>query len=235
MVCEDNELAPDIRELRYFSLNSSVGLHKLLQIRNDAHPVADVSSDTQSCSLFGAAQSARVRQANRIDQQVLKRKLREQPEVLDVPVTVDGEEHNIRVLRPLSNRDQLFVRYEAADIKYLLKVLRDEGFSDLKHRVPHAPNVFQRGDRFVAVHVDHAKRKKYKITETVQDAVMWQGEQGDSPPEVESGMHIDAMLHDTHGDSLYADAISELADGSVQGGAADDDACDGNEGAEHYM
>ena len=60
----------------------------------------------------------------------LKAERRKALTVIDISITVRGEQHAIKVLRPVHGRDALWVEYCDTTVATVIQYLRDKGFSE---------------------------------------------------------------------------------------------------------
>jgi len=174
MVFESNDLAPlDGRTvLKGCSLSCSKGLNHMMIQRNKAQQMADTK--TGKSSLFNPSES------DQDDGHWMRKsfsELREKrlaPTSMNITVKMDGGEHAIEVLVPSHPMDALWVSYDEATIGYVVKYLRDEGFSEPKKQKLLPRDISQTGDLFVGVHKDEASgRKRYKTSKELDDVIAW--------------------------------------------------------------
>ena len=82
----------------------------------------------------------------------LKEKRKEHTPI-SIDITVDDEPHTIEVLRSVNAKDALYVKYDASTLGYVLKYMRDNGFTEMKPNFKHtgAKGILKREGGFVVV------------------------------------------------------------------------------------
>ena len=86
---------------------------------------------------------------------------------------MDDEPHTIEVLRSVSAKDALCVKYDASTLGYVLKYMRDNGFTEMKPNFKHpgAKGILKREGGFVVVGTDDSGKKRFKKVKTLEDAM----------------------------------------------------------------
>ena len=91
---------------------------------------------------------------------------------------MDGEPHTIEVLRSVSAKDALYVKYDASTLGYVLKYMRDNCFTEMKPNFKHqgAKGILKREGGFVVVSTDDSGKKRFKRVHTLEHAMQAVGE-----------------------------------------------------------
>ena len=241
VLTEGNEMAPALnKKSKSFSLSSSDGLRAMITLRNHAQarslaPVEptmfakpDETVDAElTAALNKKSKSSKPRRAKTITHK-LKAAQRKELTVIDISITVRGEQHVIKVLRPVHGRDALWVEYCDTTVATVIQYLRDKGFSEQQRNyrtlysdLPATPGIHHRKGHFLVP--KGSKRVKANDIDEVNRILN------------ESDGEHDAAGEEHGGDSAgEASAGDDDAEASAGGGAsADEDGNDKDEEVDH--
>ena len=153
ILLEKNVLAPEPVPKRW-SLSCSVGMNKLMELRNEQQAASLRGESNTSCNLFDdSPPSDCLRRACRVPRPEIQKK-RQEHDVLTVELELDGESKSVRLLRPMHPRDNLFIEYEAHTLGLVLRYFRALGFSDVKEPRPDLPKgILNRKGMYLVRHV----------------------------------------------------------------------------------
>jgi hypothetical protein len=176
MVFEGNDLAPleGRTVLKGCSLACSKGLNQMMMLRNKAQQMA--ATKTGKCSLFNPIEGD---QGDGDGQWMSKsrseiKEKRLAPTSINITVNMDDGDHEVEVLAPRHPMDALWVVYDEATVGYVMKYLRDEGFSEPKKQKLLPRDISQSGDLFVGMHKDDENgKKKYRASKDLDDVIAW--------------------------------------------------------------
>jgi hypothetical protein len=161
---EGNAMAPALnKKSKSFSLSSSDGLREMIKLRNHAQarslaPVEPTMFANPEDTMDAPAKSkqSRSKQPRKHITHKLKAERRKALTVIDISITVRGEQHVIKVLRPMHGRDALWVEYCDTSIATVIEYLRDNGFSEqqrnyrtLHSDLPATPGIHYRNGHFL--------------------------------------------------------------------------------------
>ena len=183
LVCENNPLAEEGMNFR--SLTSSCGLMELIKTRN-ATQARQLSAPAST--LF-AADSVTPKKARRRSKGELNT-LRMISASMEIEVPLGGCKHCIKVLKPVSAKDALYVEFEANTISIVIQFLRESGFApgNATKKIQHKGDkgIQRRKDGKFLVKKQLGKHKS-QIVPSLRDALHLQSTEslGDDPVEAE--------------------------------------------------
>ena len=124
----------------YLCLSRSNGYDKLVKLRND-QACAAVSMPADACTLFETPVKSKRQTMQMITQK------RENPEVMNLELNINGAVHPIKVLKPASPSDAIFAAFEEDTISAILKFIETNGFTDasLKRKRIQSAEVLPKG------------------------------------------------------------------------------------------
>ena len=127
IIAENNDdmSVDDIKVNGHYSCAHSTGLLELMKLRNKAQIKELMESDGDQCTLFDSKEDNKPRISH-----AEKRKLRLKPDSIKVTICIEGEMHEVDVLRPVHARDRLWVLYESANIGAIISFLRAMPFGE---------------------------------------------------------------------------------------------------------
>jgi hypothetical protein len=174
-----NELAPaaETTDSKFANktLANCIGLHKLLELRNEEQAKQLSSGAGVGSTLFGEDKQS-PNKIHRKDQHVPKfelAKLRAQQNAITIAVPIGNSLHSIQVLRPVQARDAIWIIYEQVALQVVIQFLRISGFNEpqpkkIKHQ---GDGMVQKvGDRFRVV-IMHDGKKKFKLVDSLEEAM----------------------------------------------------------------
>ena len=127
LLSADNPLAPNPIP-KYWSLSSSRGINKLIEMRNAQQALSLQEERAPRCNLFeDDTESPNKLRKLRMPRNEIQQK-REDLEHMTMSVTLGTETRHVKFLRPISSRDNLFVEYEPVSMGLVLRFIRSEGF-----------------------------------------------------------------------------------------------------------
>ena len=142
-----------------------------------AHESESASSGSQQCTLFSddaATPPPKVKKPR-----VLYPRQGKERSSLEVEVTVGGEPHKLRLLRPLAANENIFALYEPASMWLFVQYIRECGFDDhVKPRSQPDPalpkGIRRRGNRYLTVYTKEDGSKGYKQSSNLEAALVFQ-------------------------------------------------------------
>jgi hypothetical protein len=231
LVLEKNDLAPDVlKALPKKVISSSVGLATMISRRNEAQALIlqpDCSDEpiAPGEALFGVQQPKKAKKRKSGQ----KRKAHDTADLasLEISITVAGEEHCLRVVKPLHPGDGLFVEYDAAAMGIVIAFLREAGFDeDQKPRAARDPTLppgialrHGKTDRYIVKYKKQDGSFGYKMCDSVDEAVAFQA---NPVANEESGDEVSGA---DQGEDSTAGAEGSPADHEEQSDAAEQPSC----------
>ena len=167
----------------------SVGIQELVQVRNEqqAESFMESVNPKAACTLFSTpaerkAKSRRETMTERRDQEDLRRS----PQSMTIPVTAGSTCRDVRILRAMHPRDNLFVECEAQTLAHVLSFIRERGFTDSKPKTAELPKgIHRRGDKYQVMYTkDDGSGKKlsgYRCFNDLEEAASFKLELEASP------------------------------------------------------
>ena len=158
----------------HYSCAHSTGLLELINLRNQAQIKDLMESDGDTCTLFASEEE----QKPRISHAEMK-KLRDEPDSIKVTICIEGEMHEVDVLRPVHGRDRLWVLYESANIGAIITFLRAKPFGEKQSQLElpdGVKNVLKRKNGYIAKKRDSDGKVKYTYTKDLEQAALIVGE-----------------------------------------------------------
>jgi hypothetical protein len=198
------------------NLACSVGIDTLERLRNTTQArMLDDEQPSSASLLFGGDSSQSQPKKKRRSRADIER-ARHERDSLYVTITVAGEEHDVRMLKPVNPRDNMFVAYEPGTLWCVIKFLREQGFSadakKYRERMTGMPKgVYTRGDKFVIRYKKDDGTTGHKFVDNMDDAVTFL--------ENPSAIHEDGDLDDG-AVACDAEAADEAAASSTADAAA---------------
>ena len=176
MIVENNgeKCLADIMFGKNYSCAHSVGLMELKKLRNKAQIKDLMESDGDTCTLFASEEE----QKPRITHAEMK-KLRDEPDSIKVTICIEGEMHEVDVLRPVHGRDRLWVLYESANIGAIITFLRAKPFGEKQSQLElpdGVKNVLKRKNGYLAKKRDSDGKVKHTSTKDLEQATLIVGE-----------------------------------------------------------
>ena len=176
MIVENNgeKSVADIRIGGHYSCAHSVGLMELIKLRNKAQIKDLMESDGDTCTLFASEEE----QKPRISHKEMKKR-RDEPDSIKVTICIEGEMHEVDVLRPVHGRDRLWVLYESANIGAIITFLRAQPFGEKQSQLElpdGVKNVLKRKNGYIAKKRDSDGKVKYTYTKDLEQAALIVGE-----------------------------------------------------------
>ena len=226
-----NELAPaaETTDSKFANktLANCIGLHKLLELRNEEQASQLSSGAGVGSTLFGEDKQS-LTKIHRKDQHVPKcelAKLRAQQHAIIINVPIGKTLHSIQVLRPVQAQDAIWIIYEQVALQVVIEFLRINGFNTpqpkkLKHQGDCM--VQKKGDRFRVVLVQDGK-KKFKTVDSLEEAMKEHhadedddqaqnaGDQNDDEPAGDRDEHI-AKHEDAIDEHVSAELKPEISE-----------------------
>ena len=128
MIVEDNgdKCLDDIKCGSHYSCAHSTGLLELIKLRNRAQIKDLMESDGDTCTLFVSMKEDYKPRITLAEMETL----RGGPDSIKVTICIEGEMHEVDVLRPVHARDRLWVLYESANIGAIISFLRAMPFGE---------------------------------------------------------------------------------------------------------
>ena len=129
MIVENNgeKSLADIRFANgHYSCAHSVGLMELIKLRNQAQIKDLMESGGDTCTLFAKEEEKKPS----LSRAEIKKLRDEPPASIKVSICIEGEMHEVDVLRPVHGRDRLWVLYESANIGAIITFLRAMPFGE---------------------------------------------------------------------------------------------------------
>ena len=198
LVFEDNDLAPSSPNvsLRGCSLSGCCGLNHIVDMRNKAKAEVDrknnkakEAADKPKSNLFADDDDVASSLGSMRRSRVQIKEKRKSPSTMTINVCVDGGLQQVDVLEPVHPHDSLFVKYDAATIGFVLKYMRDEGFTQQRKHTRLPAGISKNGDQFVGCHKVDGGKKKYKVSTELEDVISWKAQ-------MSSQDHDDGQQHD---------------------------------------
>ena len=178
LVCEANHLAPspDMRRKSKFSLSRSIGLAKLIELRNEAQ--AQALQEPIGCSLFDPSPSKKKPRISRTRSQINDMRKMHRSIDVDVPShTSTSGFKTVKMLRPISSRDNVFVEYDPDSLACVLQFIRGAGFTDIPERIALPAGIRLRRGKYVVVYFKKGGDKGYRLCDGLDDAKAFKAEQ----------------------------------------------------------
>ena len=166
LISENNERLPS---RKWKSLKDSKGMQNILQMRADVSVTEALKESSEPC-LFESKQAKRPRKSMAL----IKHERAAEKEVVEIKLEVDGQSHNVSILKGILPRDALYIQCDSRTIGLVIKYMRDEGFAD-KEELPGQCRRHLPSGKILTWHIDEKKKTKFKLTDDVAAALMWQG------------------------------------------------------------
>lgn len=179
LVCENNPKVPHPMP-HGFSLSRSLGLQQLMDLRNQTQ--ADSLRDgADVCCLWDDEDNATPRKRKSLFGSMCRDdidRMRHETGTIGVEVASEEEKFNVEMLRPVHPRDNIFVRYDADTLGFVLRYIRDAGFGDVKPpRFDEAKGVCRRSDAlYIARYVKINGQDGYKSCKSKDGAIAFMAE-----------------------------------------------------------
>ena len=169
LVLDNNSNVP---ATKLTNLSTSYGMKSLMKGRNE-HQADMLSQDVEACTLFDDARPKK--KAKRTKAAV--KAAREELSAFTLRIFVGGAMCDVRMLRPVHPRDNVFVHYEPTSLGLVVRYLREQGFSeDVKiNRDPTLPKgIFKRKGCFQVIYSKDDGTPGYKKCEDLEAALSFQ-------------------------------------------------------------
>ena len=172
MLVEDNgkKCLDDIKFGSHYSCAHSTGLLELIKLRNRAQIKDLMESVGDTCTLFASKEDKKPRVSH-----AEMKKLRHEPDSIKVAICIEGEMHEVDVLRPVHGRDRLWVLYESANIGAIITFLRAMPFGEKQAQLDlpdGLKNVLKRKNGFIAKKRDSDGKVKYTFFRDLEQAAI---------------------------------------------------------------
>ena len=204
LISENNEHLPS---RKWKSLTETRGWQNIIQMRTDAS-VTETPNDSSEPCLFDTTNKQVKRP--RKSRALIKHERALDKEVVEIKIEVDGQSHNVSIIKAILPKDSLYVQCDSITIGLVVKYIRDKGFAE-KECLPEQCRRHLPSGKILTWHIDEQNKTKYKLTDDVTTALMWQ-----------SGMAECHGVHDDDGE--HAEAASG-DDGTEPAGDDEDGGC----------
>ena len=129
-----------------------------------------MESDGDTSTLFASEEE----QKPRISHAEMK-KLRDEPDSIKVTICIEGEMHEVDVLRPVHGRDRVWVLYQSANIGTIITFLKAMPFGEKQSQLElpdGVKNVIKRKNGFIAKKRTSDGKVKHTFTKDLEQAAL---------------------------------------------------------------
>ena len=207
IVWEDNDHAPEW--YKGVSLTCCNGYNELIATRNKMQAIYLTPDVVGTGTLFEIEASSKKRAKGSMSERKIKR---DRHEVMTMAVSLmDGNKHDISVVRPVHPRETLYVQYDPVMIAVVVQCMRESGFTDMPPANALGPNMTGirkiSESRFLIVYKDKQGTKRYKNTTNIEEAIAFRNE---STPAVFDDGEFEEGVEDADAADAEAEAAAQV-------------------------